>query len=148
MKRKTKKRPKVKTINWKKRCDDLWSLIIRLRYCHCQICNKPGWMTKKGLPIGGLNAHHIIGRGTYLFRHNLNNGHCLCVGCHKFSRTCGPHGGSIIGVIAYADWFKDNHPKQWAWFDEHKFEKGRSPQSFEDTCHFLQECLNNKNYWP
>lgn len=148
MKRKTKKRAKVKKTNWKKKADAAWSLMIRLKYQHCQICGKSGWITKAGVCVGGLNAHHIIARGNILFRHDLMNGHCLCVGCHKFSRTCGPHGGCIIGVTAYVDWFKDNYPKQYAWFDEHKFEKGKPELTFEETYIYLTDCLNKKNYRP
>lgn len=147
-KKKRKKLRKPKKTNWKKKADDAWSLMIRLRYKHCQICGKPGWVTKRGLPVGGLNAHHIIGRSNFLFRHDLNNGHCLCVKHHKFDRYCSPHGGSIIGVTGYVDWFKDNYEDQWAWFIQHKFDKGTPLRTFEETYHYLQERLNNKNYWP
>ena len=141
-------RSKKKKTNWKKKADTQWSLIIRLRHKQCQICGKPAYMTKAGLLTGGMNAHHIIGRSNLLFRHDLMNGHCLCIGCHKFSKTCGPHSGSIIGITAYVDWFKDNHPKQWAWFDEHKFEKGKSDMTYEEIYIYLTDCLNKKNYWP
>ena len=150
MSKKTRKksRKKIKKTNWKKKADAAWSLMIRLRYKHCQICSRPGYITKAGIAVGGLNAHHIIGRSNLRFRHNLNNGHCLCVRCHKFSRTCGPHSGSIIGITGYVDWFKDNYPKQWAWFLEHKFDKGTPELTFEETYIYLTDCLNRKEYNP
>ncbi len=146
IRKKAVSRRKPKKTNWKKRADDAWSLMIRLKYKQCQICGKRGWVTKKGLPVGGLNAHHIIGRGNILFRHDLMNGHCLCTGCHKFSRTCGPHGGCIIGIMAYVDWFKDNHPHQWAWYEEHKLQKGKPEITFEETYNYLQLRLNREGY--
>jgi len=143
-----KQRRKVKKINWKQKADILWSLIIRLRSKQCQVCGKKAYITKKGLLVGGMNAHHIIGRGNWLFRHDLNNGHCLCVGCHKLIGQRSPHAGSIVGITAYVDWFKDNCPKQWAWFDEHKYEKGKPPKPFEDIFHELEKRIANKDYWP
>lgn len=145
--RKTPKK-KRKATNYKKKADAAWSLMIRLRYQHCQICGKSGYITKAGITVGGLNAHHIIGRSNSLFRHDLNNGHCLCVGCHKFSRTCGPHSGSIIGITGYVDWFKENLPEQWEWFLEHKFEKGKPDMTFEETYIYLTDKLNRKDYKP
>ena len=146
MSKKAKKK-KRKKINWKKKADDLWSLVVRAHYKQCEICPKRGVLTKSGLLVGGLNAHHVIGRGNIYFRHDLRNGQCLCVGCHRFSQTCGPHAGSIIGVIAYADWMKDNKPEQWAWFEENKFVRKTPKRTYEETYYYLKEILNTGK-WP
>jgi hypothetical protein len=141
------KRKKKKT-NWKKKADTQWSLLIRLHYKKCEICGKPGYMTKAGLPVGGLNAHHVISRGNLLFRHDPLNGQCLCVGCHKFSRTCSPHAGSIIGVTGYIDWMQDKKPLQWDWFNKNKLKRGKPGLTREETFMYLQETTNNHWFPP
>ena len=102
-----KKKPK----NWKLKADAQWSLCIRLRHKQCELCGRPGFITKKGLQVGGLNAHHVIGRGNLLWRHDLRNGLCLCTHCHKWNPACSPHYGGIDAALAYRDWFMDNKPK-------------------------------------
>ena len=143
---KKKAKRKKKTPNWKKKADEQWSLLIRLKHGKCQMCNKAGVMTKKGLLVGGLNAHHVIGRSNLKYRHDLRNGQCLCIRCHHFSPTCSPHAGSVVGIIAYADWMKDGVPEQWAWFDENKLERGRSELSFEEIYNILKEKVEQKDF--
>ena len=55
----------------RKKCDILWSKLVRANG-ECVMCGKPG----------PLNAHHIQGRTSLAVRYNLENGLCLCVGCH------------------------------------------------------------------
>lgn len=57
----------------KKKCDDLWGKIIRARG-KCERCGK----------TTGLQAAHIISRNYGKTRHLLENGVCLCNGCHIF----------------------------------------------------------------
>ena len=140
------KKKKRKAPNWKKRADIVWSLIIRLKHGKCQICNKPGVMTKKGLPVGGLNAHHVIPRGNLKYRHDLRNGQCLCIGCHKFSRIRSPHAGNITGVLAFAEWMQEDLPAQWAWYRENKSTRGKPELTFEEICTDLKEKLEQKDF--
>jgi hypothetical protein len=64
---------KVSKTNLKKKCDALWSQIVRSRGA-CEVCGNPY----------NLNAHHIAGRSIYILRFDLRNGACLCAGHHKF----------------------------------------------------------------
>lgn len=63
--------------NLKKKCDTLWSEIIRSKG-YCEMCGRGNMQ---------LNAHHIVGRVNKALRWDLRNGICLCVWCHKFSPT-------------------------------------------------------------
>jgi hypothetical protein len=58
--------------NIKKQCDKLWSEIIR-SIGQCERC---GRTDKK------LEAAHIYSRRYANTRHDLENGICLCTGCH------------------------------------------------------------------
>lgn len=59
----------------KKKLDKAWSIKIRSSG-ECIKC----------LKTEHLNAHHIIGRRNLTVRWDLDNGVCLCAGCHTFSR--------------------------------------------------------------
>lgn len=60
----------------KKRSDVLWSKIIR-SIGYCERCKKKT----------NLNAHHIVGRAGIALRYDLENGVCLCVGCHYWAHN-------------------------------------------------------------
>jgi len=55
---------------------DLWAKIVKRK----GLCEKCGKTTN-------LNAHHIYGRTNYNVRYDLQNGSCLCSGCHKFRKN-------------------------------------------------------------
>lgn len=55
----------------KRDCDKYWSLIIR-SIGQCERCGKKG----------RLEAAHIFSRRYTTTRHDLENGLCLCTGCH------------------------------------------------------------------
>lgn len=63
-----------------KKLDTAWSKKIRQYGC-CEVCGK----TKP------LNAHHFHGRRVRSTRWELDNGFCLCVGCHKYSTDLSAH---------------------------------------------------------
>jgi hypothetical protein len=96
MKVKTKKPNKT---SLKKKCDILYSLIIRSKgYCEvCNPSNRPSSIQ--------LNAHHIIGRGTMILRYDFRNGCCLCVNCHEFSRDSVKN-----NPIKFLRWMEKNRP--------------------------------------
>ena len=60
----------------KKELDRLWSLKVREK-CQCELCGRKG-------DIKSFDAHHIKRRSHLLTRWDLNNGACLCKGCHRF----------------------------------------------------------------
>lgn len=63
----------VKTKLLKKKCDLLWAKLVRARG-RCERCAK----------TTNLQAAHIISRNYGKTRHLLENGTCLCGGCHLF----------------------------------------------------------------
>ena len=56
-----------------------------------------------------LNACHIIPREIRAFRHDLENGICLCAKCHKFSYQFSNHKNSFAFLL----WFKEKFPEQF-----------------------------------
>ena len=78
----------------KKRCDSLWSKIIR-SHGQCEICGAQGVK---------LDAHHVIGRGNLNTRYDLENGVCLCSGCHTFNAN-----SAHQNPIFFLDWFKKTY---------------------------------------
>ena len=63
------KKPRKKTL--KAKCDKLWSEIVRSRG-RCERCGG----------TSNLQAAHIESRRFVSTRHDLDNGICLCAGCH------------------------------------------------------------------
>ena len=53
-------------------CLRIWSLCVRARDLTCRNCNSSG----------SLQAHHIVQRNYKASRYLLDNGICLCAGCH------------------------------------------------------------------
>lgn len=143
-----KKRSKRRRTNWKKKADDMWSLCIRMKHLKCEICSRPGWRTSKGLNIGGLNAHHVIGRSNMLYRHNLRNGQCLCTRCHKWNPLCSPHMGGFKAGAGYQAWMEDKKLAQWKWYEQaiQTHPHGRSKYTHEEDYHFLKNLLNTQDF--
>jgi len=54
----------------------LWSLRVRSKK-QCELCGKLG-------EVKDFDAHHIIRKTHEATRYDLNNGVCLCKGCHRF----------------------------------------------------------------
>ena len=63
-----------------KKLDTLWSLLVR-KDCVCELCGYEGKYKGK---MKKFDAHHIKKRGNLSTRWDLNNGVCLCKGCHRF----------------------------------------------------------------
>ena len=88
------------------RCDNLWSKIIR-SVGACELCGATGCV---------LHAHHLIGRGTIYYRHNLHNGVCLCPSHHMYSNEYSAHGAPR----GFAELLVQRLPAQLAWWDAHR----------------------------
>lgn len=70
----------MKTVG--KRLDIIWAKIIKsLGGNKCEYCGKETY----------LNSHHIYSRSKASTRWSLDNGICLCVGCHTFSSKFSAH---------------------------------------------------------
>jgi len=58
----------------KRKCDTIWSLLVRGKYTHCALCGRPD----------GLSAHHwvVSKHCSNRTRWLVDNGISLCYGCH------------------------------------------------------------------
>jgi len=63
-----------------KKLDKAWSDKVR-EYGMCEKCHK----------TSPLNAHHFYSRAVRSVRWDVENGFCLCVGCHVFSSKFSAH---------------------------------------------------------
>jgi hypothetical protein len=64
----------------KKSLDKLWSAIVKKNAGYkCEVCGLDQHHCK-------LNSHHIEGRRNLRLRWDLQNGVCLCSGCHTFRK--------------------------------------------------------------
>lgn len=73
---------KTRKQNLSKLCDDLWSKLVKIRaWFKCEHC----WKTKF------LNSHHLFTRNNWSTRYDLDNGICLCSGCHTMSQIFSAH---------------------------------------------------------
>lgn len=78
----TKKEEKTRKQKLSKKCDKKRSLLVRLRAGNrCEHCGV--W--------GVMNAHHIFSRINYSTKYDLDNGICLCRGCHTMSSKFSAH---------------------------------------------------------
>ena len=80
------------------KADKLWSQRIR-EIGYCEKCGKTGL----------LNAHHVFGKGNYSTRYELENGCCLCVGCHKFSIKFSAH----ETPMEFTKWILSKRGEDW-----------------------------------
>ena len=102
----------------------IWSLIVRLRGNGCELCGKYPDLDKLDRPVKGMDAHHILSKKRKLFRFNLNNGVCVCKGCHMYSDKHSPHFDSLsfegfMTKMCTKDHLKD----RYLWYEDHKYDK-------------------------
>jgi len=105
---------KKKAAYWKKKCDSLYARII-CSVGHCAICGRTNVR---------LQCHHLIGRAAVFFRHNLNNGICLCAACHNFNFGQHDEDGQRISAHgtpwAFERWMEKHRPDQHAWWSKNR----------------------------
>ncbi len=63
-----------------KKLDQAWAEKVK-EYGMCEYCHK----------TSRLNAHHFYSRSIRSVRWDIDNGFCLCVGCHVFSSKFSAH---------------------------------------------------------
>lgn len=78
--------------------DKAWSMKIK-EYGLCEVCHK----------ITNLNAHHFYSRSIRIVRWDVDNGFCLCVGCHVFSSKFSAH----KTPAEFVEWAIENRGIQW-----------------------------------
>ena len=81
-----------------KKLDIAWSKKVR-EYGMCESCHK----TKP------LNAHHFYSRSIRAVRWDIENGFCLCVGCHVFSSNFSAH----KTPAEFVEWAIERRGQDW-----------------------------------
>ena len=81
-----------------KKLDKAWADKIK-EYGMCEKCHK----TKP------LNAHHFYSRSIRAVRWDVDNGFCLCVGCHVFSSKFSAH----KAPAEFVEWAIEKRGIQW-----------------------------------
>ena len=90
--------------NYKYSADLLWGRIIKSKG-KCEVCGETKY----------LNPHHIIGRRVLILRHDLQNGVCLCSGCH-IMRTKSAHQDPLW----FYEWVKEHYPERIEYLNKQK----------------------------
>ena len=129
---------------WRLKADAKWSELVR-SIGYCEICGRPGKPVKDGRLICGLNAHHLITKGSALkFRHDLNNGICLCVRCHLWGggewNEIAAH-GNLDQQTLFWESIEKNNPKMYEWYRVNKNNKIRVEINYEEAYHRLCQIL-------
>lgn len=96
--RKDKDKIKRENKSLPKKADDLWSKVVRQVWA-CAVC----WKKEH------LNAHHIFTRHNKSTRWDLDNGICLCSGCHVFSDTFSAH----KTPTEFTYWLEKQYSREW-----------------------------------
>ena len=78
--------------------DKAWEEKVK-EYAMCEVCRK----TKS------LNAHHFYSRSIRVVRWDVDNGFCLCVGCHVFSSKFSAH----KTPAEFVEWAIEKRGIQW-----------------------------------
>jgi len=81
-----------------KKLDKAWADKVK-EYGVCEHCSK----------IKPLNAHHFYSRSIRSVRWDVDNGFCLCVGCHVFSSNFSAH----KTPAEFVEWAIEKRGIQW-----------------------------------
>ena len=113
---------------WRDRADRLWSQYIR-RDGKCAICGRRDLR---------LEANHLIHRNAVFFRHNRENGICLCTHHHTFSVELSAHGAPW----AFEEWMKLHRLEQYAWWAKNRYQIITGQRiNYQQVCDVLQTLL-------
>lgn len=106
-----------------KKCDSVFSLIIRARDGKCLKCGTTRY----------LQCAHIINRGNMAHRWDGKSAITFCYGCHI-------HWWHKQPLEAH-DWLKENYPKVYSYYKKHKNDTLDQPIDFESLLKNLKEKL-------
>lgn len=126
------KRNKKKTLENK--LDKLWAEAVKIRASYrCEYCGKKE----------NLNSHHIFTRSRKATRFELDNGICLCVGCHTFSSKFSAHKTSI----EFTHWLEKTKGKKWLKTLQDMSNEVYKPtiEELEETLKYLQKYVNRND---
>lgn len=80
--------------------DDEWAIKVKEQAnFKCEYCGK----------IDTLNSHHIFSRSNHSVRWDLDNGVCLCVAHHTFSKGFSAH----KTPVEFVEWIKEVRGEEW-----------------------------------
>jgi len=114
---------KIKKI--KDELDIAWSLKVREK-CRCELCGVKG-------TINNFDAHHIKRRGNQSTRWFVENGACLCKGCHRFKVHMDTFTAGIL-----IDTLKMERGEDW-----YKNLTKRTNETYKPSIKELEDLLNN-----
>ncbi|MDP7608506.1 MAG: hypothetical protein QF814_02110 [Candidatus Marinimicrobia bacterium] len=112
-----------------KKLDKAWSDKVR-EYGMCEKCHKP---TR-------LNAHHFYSRAIRSVRWDIDNGFCLCVGCHVFSSKFSAH----KTPAEFVEWAIEKRGEEW--YESVKARKNSVIKYFDADVKDLIIKINEKKY--
>ena len=97
---------------WRNKCDKLWKQKVKERAgFRCEVC---------GCTHKQMHAHHLISRSAIFFRHNLENGMCLCASCHRYEYgqkgKFSAHGSPLL----FEEWMEKNRPDTFLWWQKNQ----------------------------
>ena len=109
--------------------DKAWADKIK-EYGMCEVCHK----TKS------LNAHHFYSRSIRVVRWDVDNGFCLCVGCHVFSSKFSAH----KTPAEFVEWAIDK--RGITWYEDLKERKNSLIKLRDADYEDLLERINEKSF--
>jgi len=131
---------------WMAKCDILFSDIERAKVCECELSGKPGTARKSdGLMIKGLESHHLIERGRFLFRFDPNNIIVLTKSIHgaypqrrnhKYNAHGTPDEQRVFWVMV-----KAVKPEQYKWYQDNEFKKWTPKINYQQLHEVLKQEL-------
>ena len=96
----------------------------------CEVCHK----------LKPLNAHHFYSRSIRIIRWDVDNGFCLCVGCHVFSSKFSAH----KTPAEFVEWAIEKRGIQW--YEELKKKKNSTIKIYDKDYKNILEKIINKKY--
>lgn len=123
-----KRRSTTPRAKLKRKADALWSQAIR----SAGACAKCGATDKQ------LHAHHLIGRRVLATRWRLENGICLCAGCHVYALD-----SAHINPVAFLAWLDNARPDQHLWARRHRHDRGKV--DVQAAVDFLSEIVDSNS---
>jgi hypothetical protein len=121
--------PRTPTIRAvKRRCDRLWSEVVRQRAGYC--CERCGATSAESQ----LHAHHVYGRSNHRLRFEILNGVALCARCHRWTHD---------NPLSYATWFREHRLDDDAFLQAEAL-KGLLKRNLSDYLELEQQLLAMK----
>lgn len=92
-------------------------------------------MCEKCHKLSPLNAHHFYSRSIRAVRWDLENGFCLCVGCHTFSSKFSAH----KTPAEFVEWAIERRGEEW--YDNLKERKNQTVKYMDEDVDILMKEL-------